>query len=35
MPNDVKVVANEETVQADKVHVLRFRKGERFANQTS
>ena len=35
IPNDLKVVANEETVKADQVHVVRFGKGERFANQTS
>ena len=34
-PNDFKVVANEETVQADQVHVVRFGEGERFADQTS
>jgi hypothetical protein len=35
IPNDLKVIANEETVKADQVHVVRFGKGERFANETS
>ncbi len=34
-PNDLTVIADEKPVQADKVHMVRFGKGERFADQTS
>ncbi len=35
IPNDLTVIADEKPVQADKVHMVRFGKGERFADQTS
>lgn len=35
IPNDLTVIVNEKPVQAHKVYVVRFGKGERFADQTS